>query len=224
MYTPQVACCGNSIAWRNSYNPPRASKLQLNESRRKLCPNSPFFHRDFDLATHQKEWQEQMNREAITKAEQKDQWTENGRWKIAALTRRPFDGKKFKRNWGNVLCEETVFTPSWEDGKEEIAPWPSKVEMDYEGDGRVATDQLHGRFLPLPRLNSNDTVQWQHRTVVPASKMDDMHFIPTHLQIDCLRFWIGEHEFSNENEEVDEDGVRAITKEFLRSLGYKAAQ
>lgn len=221
MYTPQAPRFGKSRTWRNYGHPSRTSKLQLNESRRRLCPNSPFFHRDFDLTTHHKEWQEQLKGEAAAKADQKQKWTESGRWKIAPLTHKPFDGKTFKRNWGNVLCEETVFTPSWEDGKDEIAPWPSKVEMDYEGDGRVATDQLHGRFLPLPRLNSNDTVQWQHRTVVPASKMDEMHFIPTHLQIDCLQFWIGEHEFSNEKEEVDEDGMRAITKEFLKNLGFK---
>jgi hypothetical protein len=79
-----------------------------------------------------------------------------------------------------VLAQKTVFTPNFEDGREqihasglemitkEIASWPSKAEMKYEGDDRIATVEIHRRFLGAPRTEGNETVNWQQRSL-PSS-------------------------------------------------------
>jgi hypothetical protein len=75
-----------------------------------------------------------------------------------------------------VLGLPTIFCNNCEKFKEEIAPWPSKQEAEYEGDGRIATDILHGRFLPLPRVQGNGTVQWQQRAYLEPYAFDTFVF------------------------------------------------
>lgn len=108
-------------------------------------------------------------------------------------SRAPFSGKlnykdgitsfTFMSNLSPVLCLPTIFTPHWKIGKESVAPWPSRSEMKYEGDDRIATDKLHSRFLGAPRVEGNETVNWQHRNVIQQFPLEDFYHIPNELEV-----------------------------------------
>jgi hypothetical protein len=89
----------------------------------------------------------------------------------------------FNTNLSPVLCLPTVFTPNYKLGKDFIAPWPSRSEMKYEGDDRIATDKLHARFLGAPRVEGNETVNWQHRNVIEQYPLEIYNHIPTALEV-----------------------------------------
>ena len=89
----------------------------------------------------------------------------------------------FNTNLSPVLCLPTVFTPNFMLGKEFIAPWPSRSEMKYEGDDRIATDKLHTRFHGAPRVEGNETVNWQHRNVIEQYPLENYNHIPTALEV-----------------------------------------
>ncbi|KAI7572399.1 hypothetical protein KC317_g793, partial [Hortaea werneckii] len=88
-----------------------------------------------------------------------------------------------------VLVQPTVFCEGWEINKPIYAPWPSKHEMEYEGDGRIATDAIHRRFLPLPREDMGPSVNWQHRPLIPQHDLEDFYYpIPDHEDL-LYRDW-----------------------------------
>ena len=89
----------------------------------------------------------------------------------------------FNTNLSPVLSLPTVFTPNYKLGKDFIAPWPSRSEMKYEGDDRIATDKLHARFLGAPRVEGNETVNWQHRNVIEQYPLENYNHIPTALEV-----------------------------------------
>lgn len=89
----------------------------------------------------------------------------------------------FNTNLSPVLCLPTVFTPNYMLGKDFVAPWPSRSEMKYEGDDRIATDKLHSRFLGAPRVEGNETVNWQHRNVIEQYPLENYNHIPTTLEV-----------------------------------------
>ena len=55
--------------------------------------------------------------------------------------------------------------------------------MKYEGDERIATDKLHSRFLGAPRVEGNETVNWQHRNVIEQYPLENYNHIPTALAV-----------------------------------------
>lgn len=131
-------------------------------------------------------------------------------------TRKAFDGKEFDTNHGPVLSLETIFCPAWHKGKENTAPWPSKSEMKYEGDDRISTDRLHGRFPGAPRVEGNETVNWQHRLVIAQFPFDELYYpIPSAVDIFMRTHWIADLEFS------DEEGVEALGEDFMDILDPK---
>lgn len=61
-------------------------------------------------------------------------------------------------NTSRVLGMKTIWCHDWQNGKDEIAPWPSMQEMKWEGDDRAKTNC--GRFLPLPREQGAQGILW----------------------------------------------------------------
>jgi hypothetical protein len=80
-------------------------------------------------------------------------------------------------NFGRVLGEPTIWCRNWEDGKDEIAPWPSMAEMKWEGDDRAKTGV--GRFLPLPREEGPPGLMWNQLPAIEQYPMDQVCKIPT---------------------------------------------
>jgi hypothetical protein len=80
-------------------------------------------------------------------------------------------------NTGRVLGEATIWCANWEDGKDDVAPWPSLAEMKWEGDDRAKTGV--GRFLPLPREQGPPGLAWNTLECVKQYPMDQVARIPT---------------------------------------------
>lgn len=84
-------------------------------------------------------------------------------------------------NWGDnrslVLGERTIWCLDWQNGKEEIAPWPTLAEMKWEGDDRAKTNV--GRFLPLPREIGAPGITWAQLQVVEQYPLDQVQKVPT---------------------------------------------
>ncbi|EMC95013.1 hypothetical protein BAUCODRAFT_25142 [Baudoinia panamericana UAMH 10762] len=225
--------------------PARRSNLQLNDARRKLCPNSPFWHRDFDLDLHKSDWKagELRRKQALLtqKAHEQDLHDRlHDPNTPDRPIRRPLTGILFPTQLsGTLLCnrgsvlggEETIWCPQYLSYKSDVAPWPSRHEMDYEGDGRLATDRLHRRFLPLPRVDEDAASQqknWQHRAVVPQAWFDEVYACGPERLDNPLRiswedvwfrcFWVGEREFEDESGEVDGEGKHAVGEALLAVL------
>ncbi|USP80996.1 uncharacterized protein yc1106_08270 [Curvularia clavata] len=80
-------------------------------------------------------------------------------------------------NFGRVLGEPTIWCRDWQNGKDEVTPWPSVAEMRWEGDDRAKTGV--GRFLPLPREEGPPGLTWSQLPVVEQYPMDEVCKIPT---------------------------------------------
>ncbi|KAK5174954.1 uncharacterized protein LTR77_000090 [Saxophila tyrrhenica] len=200
-----------SRQWVNPNIKANQEKQALNRSRRRICKNSPFWSFNFDLAQHHRDWAAGKDREARHKATAALLQLESS---IAAQDgdpfpippppiRRPLDGKSFTTAHSNVLSLPTVFCPQFKLGKQEEAPWPTKSEMKYEGDDRISTDRLHGRFPGAPRVPGNETVNWQHKAIIIQWPFDDFLFpLPGEVEIWMRGHVVGELEFSEKEAEV----------------------
>ncbi|KAG9185775.1 hypothetical protein G6011_07106 [Alternaria panax] len=80
-------------------------------------------------------------------------------------------------NYGRALGEQTIWCNDWDNGKDEIAPWPSMAEMKWEGDDRAKTGV--GRFLPLPREEGPPGLMWNQLPVIEQYPIDQVCKIPT---------------------------------------------
>jgi hypothetical protein len=176
---------------------PVPSTTQLDAARAKFCPKSPIWYKGFCIQDHRKEMRMEMEREqeAMGKQQRKEA-AEKKRLEEAIgelfpasrPIREAFDGRSFigdsysdpsTRNFTSVLYHRTIFTSQWDIGKGDVANWPSKHETEYEGDGRTATDALHRRFLPLPRVDTKDLRQnWQQRAQIDPYVLDDIYNRP----------------------------------------------
>jgi hypothetical protein len=213
----------SSKSWISPKIKQNAQRQRLNMARRKVCPRSPFWSADFDLEQHRKEWEagrtrlhKQRLKQNLGGAEPRLKSSDT-RFPVPPTIRcEPFNGKDFDGHYSPVLCMETIFCPQFEQGekgKKNIAPWPSKSEMKYEGDDRISTDQIHGRVLAAPRVEGNETVNWQMRGIIGQYSMDDFLYPPPDDVVIMHRiWWIGEFEFT------DEQGEEAVGKELMGML------
>jgi hypothetical protein len=80
-------------------------------------------------------------------------------------------------NFSRALGEQTIWCNDWENGKDEIAPWPSMAEMKWEGDDRAKTGV--GRFLPLPREEGPPGLMWNQLPAIEQYPIDQVCKIPT---------------------------------------------
>ena len=199
-----------------------AERQKINLARRKLCPRSAFWTQDFDLAQHRKDWEAGRSRRAEQQLSrkfdisEKRQKLQNRLFPLEPELKPAFGGKELIGRFSSVLCQETVFSPRFDneiDGKLNVADWPSKSEMKYEGDDRISTDKIHGRFLGAPRVPGNETVNWQMRALIWACPMDEFLYPPPTAEDVMLKQWsIPYFEFTQE------EGEEAIGKELLELL------
>ncbi|KAK3067952.1 hypothetical protein LTR53_014837, partial [Teratosphaeriaceae sp. CCFEE 6253] len=172
-----------SPAYRRTSN-----KLQLNESRKKICQKSPFWHEDFDLPQHQDDWRAGESRRQQARIDRtRAEASEKARLEQGAGEPFPplpplrplFNNKVLLAqpdgSLSAVLAQKTLFCPAWQAAKDDFAPWPQKHEMDYEGESRLATDRLHRRFLPLPRVETDAGINWQHRVAIPQYAFEEYY-------------------------------------------------
>lgn len=209
----------SSRTWVHPKVKESSQRQALNYARRKMCPNSPFWTQNFDLAKHKQDWEAGRKRRVESKLAQDLETAEERRksqksdFALPRRLRPAFGEKEYDSNHSPVLGLETIFCPQWEKGKENIAPWPNKSEMKYEGDDRISTDRLHGRFLGAPRVEGNETVNWQHRLVIAQYALEEFYYpIPQAVDIFLRTHWIAELEFS------DEEGAGALGEQFMDML------
>ncbi|KAL8946314.1 MAG: hypothetical protein Q9222_007270 [Ikaeria aurantiellina] len=86
-------------------------------------------------------------------------------------------GKSYDDGRGAVLGMQTMWCP-WDESTEEHpqAPWPTRDEMQEEGDERH-TSQF-GRFLALPRNPGNETVTFKQRSPIKQHHLDRVWDVP----------------------------------------------
>lgn len=89
-----------------------------------------------------------------------------------------FGGKAFNDNRSAVLAFESIWCP-WSVGTAEKpeAPWPTRDEMEFEGDERVTSG--FSRFPPLPRVLGNETVTWKCKANILGHPFDHIWTLPT---------------------------------------------
>ncbi|KAJ8107631.1 hypothetical protein OPT61_g8732 [Boeremia exigua] len=80
-------------------------------------------------------------------------------------------------NFGRALGERTIWCKDWQNGKDEVAPWPCLAEMKWEGDDRAKTGV--GRYPPLPREQGPVGLPWNQLQAVEQYPMDRIACIPT---------------------------------------------
>jgi len=210
---------GNSKKWIAPGVREKQRHEKLNQARAKICKESPFWHLNFDVETHRREFAA-LQQARLDASGSLTASSSGGSPHIRSELGNPpctpphlsqtdssetppttppgsaytaFSGKlgadtdaatsTFNTNLSPVLCLPTIFTPNYKLGKQFIAPWPSRSEMKYEGDDRIATDKLHSRFLGAPRVEGNETVNWQHRNVIEQYPLENYNHIPTTLEV-----------------------------------------
>ena len=91
-----------------------------------------------------------------------------------------FESGKFTDGRSAVLCEPTIWS-NWSapTAARPQAPWPSDEEMKEEGILRY--NSKYGRFLPVPRVPANDTVNWKKRALLVSQDFDDVRRL-----FDCI--------------------------------------
>ncbi|KAK8217224.1 hypothetical protein M8818_001477 [Zalaria obscura] len=181
------------------------------KAREHICPDSPFFTKDLNRKEHEIEMKREKEEWLKAKKDRAEKEAAQG------LTIRilPFGGKKFENNLSPVLGQPTIWCPSWQVGKEATAPWPSLSEMKYEGDERIATAKHHGRFLPVPRLPGNETVNWQHLSFLEPLPFDRVRHVPDEVDIMMNTHTIPELEIT------DEEGMSLLGKDLMEALDPK---
>lgn len=111
-----------------------------------------------------------------------------------------FGGKTILTPGSLVLARPTVFTPYVD---EDAAPWPELAQIKYEGDDRIKTDKIHGRFLPAPRNQSNATVNWMHRSLRIQKELENFHYPPQAAEIFLRNHHVAELDFDdNQGDEI----------------------
>lgn len=80
-------------------------------------------------------------------------------------------------NYGRALGERTIWCDDWQNGKDEIAPWPCLAELKWEGDDRAKTGV--GRYPPLPREQGPVGLPWNQLQAVEQYPIDQIARIPT---------------------------------------------
>lgn len=70
-------------------------------------------------------------------------------------------------NLTSVTAERTMWCKRWEHFSGYEAAWPTIAELKYEGEDRAESNV--GRYLPLPRFRTNETVPAKDCISTPES-------------------------------------------------------
>lgn len=206
---------GNSKKWIAPKIQEKQKHDRVNQARNRICRDSPFWHHNFDIEAHKREFNlllqarlqvavqssppqtpPSINSEPTTSSA----FTSPSTPSRSAFSGKTHDGPDFTSNLSPVLSLPTIFTPKYKLGRPYLAPWPSKSEMKYEGDDRIATDKLHGRFPGAPRVEGNETVNWQHRNVIEQYGLENYHQVPSEAAVMLKSHYIDEADHATEEE------------------------
>ncbi|KAK4552783.1 hypothetical protein LTR86_010117 [Recurvomyces mirabilis] len=202
-YKSSIMADGNKSGNRSKNSQqvnPVSGHTQYNIEREKVCLKSDVWPEDFAVQQHRQDWvamRRQQNFEASKRG--RAERAEKRRLEIAIgetfpdptpirplLDGRTMTGRfihqKFihrsipAEDFSPILTLQTVFHPATEKWKPDVAPWPSLHESDYEGDSRPGGKQetVHGRFLPLPRVEDSRN-NWQQRALAKQYRLDDRY-------------------------------------------------
>ena len=96
-----------------------------------------------------------------------------------------FRGKKFEhKNYSSVLVCPSVWARMYEPPAERPdPPWPCVEEMKEEGDERNTSG--FRRFLALPRVPGNDTVQYKLKAIQNFLPFDAIWNLPTKESVEA---------------------------------------
>ena len=96
-----------------------------------------------------------------------------------------FRGKTFEhKNYGSVLVCPSVWARMYEAPAERPdPPWPCAEEMKEEGDERNTSG--FRRFLALPRVPGNDTVQYKLKAIQSFLPFDAIWKLPTKESVEA---------------------------------------
>ena len=105
---------------------------------------------------------------------------------IAPVSIAPFGGRQFRDGRSSVLAMDTIWSP-WRPVRAEGASgfrmeraqvlWPCPEEMKEEGNERNTSQ--YRRFLALPRVPGNPTVNWKQKRVLPMLPFDEVWKLPS---------------------------------------------
>ena len=230
---------GNSKKWIAPKIQEKQRHDRLNQARSKICKTSPFWSINFDIETHKREFNillqtrlqetvpssplqnppsivsDMTTSSTITSSSTIAPSTTTSPCTLsrAAFSGKTHEGPDFTSNLSPVLGLPTVFTPNYKLGKPALAPWPSKIEMKYEGDDRIATDKLHGRFPGAPRVEGNETVNWQHRNVIEQYPLENYHQVPSEAAVMLKSHYIDEADHT-----TDEEALHMLGSDLLEML------
>ena len=188
----------------------RWQKTKGNLQRMSLIPKSP------NLPTTFSEWLQHrtdfldLQAEELKETVKKKERIRNEELQLdftPAKVKEPYGGEGFPDGRSPVLARKSIWSP-WPDKKPgyEPAPWPTIQEMKEEGDERHTSG--YGRFLALPRVPGNPTVNHKQRNRVEANELDQVWVDP-----------LGKRNDGMEEEDYDNEHMRFLLgKEMLEAL------
>lgn len=206
----------NSRTWRSPEVVEKEAWDRKYKALKRAYPKTNIFDEGFDLKAHQ----------AAIAAEEKERQEVAATYEANVIANRKrldlpppaplkpaFGGKTFSTNYSNTLSWQTVFCPQYQSGREDVvAPWPAPAEMKYEGEERISTVALHRRFLGIPRVPGNETVNWQHLSAVPQYPLDNNYVI---LSSDDIFF---RNHYIEQLEPSDEEGKEVLGTDIMEML------
>ena len=208
-----------SKTWKSKTLLEQEERIRRSELRNRICRNSPFF----TLDTNREEMRLRMEISRRSYINNKDKHAleqeiirkQQDAPREKPLNRLAFGGKTFDDERGNVLCFETIWCPQWKPKMEQDTKWPNLAEMKFDGDERVQTSLEHGRFLPAPRLDANDTVSWQLAPFKTMHPFDQVRRVPTTEEAMFAGHIIPELQID------DEEGLDAVGKDIMDAIDPK---
>lgn len=169
---PAHAAHSQSMTWKSDEAKEKDQYARLSTLLHHFVPDSPFVPHSYAVWVKHRASMNEIEMENVKKRiatkESRNSLT------VKVPIKPVLDDKTFADNRSAVLAHETIWAPwSMPTNDHPEALWPDRIEFRYEGDGRAKSDV--GRFLPLPRLPGNETVNWKAREKLhPYEPLDDI--------------------------------------------------
>lgn len=165
LIAPATPAHSQSKTWKSSDTKDKDQYSRLSTLLHHFVPESPFVPRSYPVWVEHRASMNAMEMDNM----KRDIAIKQSRNTVAAkmVIKPALDGKTFTDNRSAVLSQETIWA-LWSRPTDEHpeALWPDRTEFQYEGDDRAKSEV--GRFLPLPRMPGNETVNWKAREHLQA--------------------------------------------------------
>ncbi|CRG92254.1 hypothetical protein PISL3812_09311 [Talaromyces islandicus] len=162
---PAAASGTCSLTWVSAEAKERDHYRKMRLNMEFIAPKSPFVPSNF------KKWL--LHRASVLEARARSiknciadsKGTEKGNAQLV------FHERKWSDTRSHVLSQETIWRNHGpENPSRPQAPWPDSSERKHEGYQRVRSG--YKRFLPLPRVPGNQTVNWKQRSPIATYEFD----------------------------------------------------